>query len=72
MMNDQQYEMDVAKDETDSVRMARICLPEMDSVNPNLRFTTEAPEEFERGRLPTLDFVIWMVDGIIYHSYFEN
>jgi hypothetical protein len=34
-------------------------------VNENLRFTTEAPEEFERRRLPTLDFVIWMVDGII-------
>jgi hypothetical protein len=72
MMDDQQYKIDMAKDEPDSVRMARICLPAMDSVNPNLRFTTEAPEEFARGRLPTLDFVIWMVDGIIYHSYFEK
>ena len=52
--------------------MARRCLPAMNSVNQDLRFTTEAPEDFERERLPTLDFVIWMVKGIIYHSYYEK
>ena len=72
MMDDQQYDLDVAQDEPDNVRMARICLPAMNLVNPNLRFTTEAQEEFERRRSPTLDFVIWMVDGILYHSYFEK
>jgi hypothetical protein len=44
----------------------------MNSVNRNLRFTTECPEEFDRNRLPTLDFMLWMVDGILYHSYFEK
>ena len=44
----------------------------MNFVNQNLKFTTEAPEDFPRNRLPTLDFVIWMVDGILYHSYFEK
>ena len=54
------------------MRMARICLPAMNAVNKDLRFTTESPEEFEGGRLPTLDFVIWAVNGILYHSYFEK
>ena len=37
-----------------------------------MRFTREAPEDFPKSRLPTLDFVIWMVKGIIYHSYYEK
>ena len=37
-----------------------------------LRFTTEAPEDFNKNRLPTLDFALWMVDGILFHSYFEK
>ena len=37
-----------------------------------MRFTTEAPEDFTNKRLPTLDFVIWMVDGILLHSYYEK
>ena len=41
-------------------------------MNGNLRFTTEAPEDFKKDRLPTLDFVLWMVDGILFDSYFEN
>jgi hypothetical protein len=41
-------------------------------VNKDLKFTTEAPEEFHQGRLPTLDFVLWLVNGILYHSYFEK
>ena len=72
VMDEEQYAIDVRDNEDDNVRMARVCLPAMNSVNPNLRFTTEAPEDFPRKRLPTLDFVIWMVDGILYHSYFEK
>ena len=33
---------------------------------------TEAPEDFSRDRLPTLDFVLWMIDGILFHSYYEK
>ena len=52
--------------------MERICLLEINSVNRNFKFTTECPEEFEKNRLPTLDFMLWMVDGILYHSYFKK
>ena len=72
MMDTEQYKLDKENDEPDNIRMARICLPAMNSVNRNLRFTTECPEEFDRNRLPTLDFMLWMVDGILYHSYFEK
>jgi hypothetical protein len=62
MFNDQleeeQYERDVEEDAPENIRMVRICLPAMNSVNDDLKFTTEAPEEFSKKRLPTLDFVI--------------
>ena len=70
--NDEHLQEDNNKNEPDNVRMARICLPAMNSINPNLRFTTEAPEEFPKNRLPTLDFVLWMHEGLLYHSYFEK
>ena len=52
--------------------MARICLDAMNSISSDLQFTTEAPEEFGKSRLPTLDFELWLVAGIILHSYFEK
>ena len=59
--------------ESTNQRMARICLPAMNSVNPNLEFTVEAPEDFEQERLPTLDFTLWQEkDGTINHSYFQK
>ena len=41
-------------------------------MNDNLKFTTEAPEDFPRKRLPTLDFMIWMKRGLLFHTYFEK
>ena len=60
VIDDEQLKKDLENEEPDNVRMARICLPAMNSINKDLRFTTEAPEDFPRNRLPTLDFVIWM------------
>jgi hypothetical protein len=42
-----------------SRRMARICHPIMNSVNKDLKFTTEVAEDFEDGRLPTLEPKKW-------------
>ena len=39
-----------------NARMARICLPAMEDVNPDLKFTTEVESDFPDGWLPTLDF----------------
>jgi hypothetical protein len=69
VMNEEQYERDVEEDAPKKIKMVRICLPAMNSVNGDLKFTTKAPEEFSKKRLPTLDFVIWMVNWILYHSY---
>jgi hypothetical protein len=45
----------------------------MNSVNPDLQFTVETAEDFEDGRLPTLDFDMWVDEGgVIKHSYFEK
>ena len=44
----------------------------MSRVNEDLKFTTEAPEDFPESKLPTLDFKLWSIAGIILHSYFEK
>ena len=56
VMDQEQLERDKEADEPDNVRMTRICLPAMNSVNKDMKFTTEAPEDFPKKRLPTLDF----------------
>ena len=42
--------------ETSNERMGRVCLPAINSINRDLVFTKEVPEEFEENKLPTLDF----------------
>ena len=71
-MDDEQLERDIEENEPENVRMAKRCLPAMNSINQDLKFTTEAPEDFPNNRLPTLDFVLWLVDGILFHSYYEK
>jgi hypothetical protein len=72
VMSDEQLRIDIEEDEPDNVRMKKRCLPAMNSINEDLKFTTEAPEDFPSNRLPTLDFVLWLVDGILLHTYFEK
>ena len=55
-----------------SRRMATICHPIMNSINPDLVFTTEVAEDFVNGRLPSLDFTMEIVKGEIIHSYYEK
>ena len=68
-------EMDEArrnKGETTNQRMARVLKPAMDSINPDLVFTTESQEDFENERLPTLDFEMWLTKDGIMHSYYPK
>ena len=58
--------------ESDDQRMARVCLPAMNSINPDLQFTVETQDDFERQRLPTLDFELWKEGNLIRHSYFQK
>ena len=59
--------------ESNNRRMSRICLPAINSINKDLEFTSEVPEDFEDGRLPTLDTNWWQLeDYTISHSYFEK
>ena len=58
--------------ETDSQRMARVCLPCMNDISEDLVFTVECEDDFPEKRLPTLDFYLWVVGGIILWSYFEK
>ena len=51
---------DEVSTETPNARMARICLPAMNAINPDLEFTIEIPEDFPLCRLPTQDFLLWL------------
>ena len=53
------YEKDVEmrnKGENRNARMVRLLMPLINSINRDLVFTAEIPEDFATGRLPTLDF----------------
>ena len=60
--------------ESNNEFMARILIKAMNSVNKDLKFTTETPEHFEKERLPTLDFELWIEKetGKVHHSYFQK
>ena len=59
--------------ESTNARMARLCLPAINTVNKDLVFTAEIPEDFEDKRLPTLDFLLWLCkNGLLNHSYFQK
>ena len=44
----------------------------MNSVSPDLVFTTETEKEFSNGRLPTLSFQMWSDRSGLRHSFFEK
>ena len=50
---------DMARNETNEWRMARICLVAMNSINEDLEFTIEVVSDFGDNRMPTLDFLLW-------------
>ena len=59
--------------ETDDARMSRILNPAMNSVNEDLKFTTEIREDFMDEKLPTLDCKLWFdEDWTVNHTYFEK
>ena len=61
------------ENESDNRRMARVCLPAMNSINEDLEFTAEVPEDFKDEKLPTLDFKTWPeLDKTLNFVYFEK
>ena len=49
------------------------CRKAMNSINPDIQFTTEVAEDYPEQRLPTLDTYIWVDEfGIVRHSYFQK
>ena len=59
--------------ESTNQRMGRICLEAMNSINIDLEFTMETPEDFPREQLPTLDFKLWQEpDKKLNHCYYQK
>ena len=63
---------DLARNETNEKRMARICLVAMNSINVDLVFTVEVASDFQDNRLPTLDFFFWPEWWGLNHSFYEK
>ena len=62
---------DLARNETNERRMARICLVAMNSLNVDRVFTVEVASDFADNRLPTLDFYLWPEWWGLNHSFYE-
>ena len=59
--------------ESKDTRMARVCLPATDAINPDLKFTVATQEEHPDNQMPTLDFKSWLLqNGHIHHTYYEK
>ena len=72
MKKDEWLEEDKAENVSDEQRTARELKKAMNSIFPNIQFTTEIPEDFHDGRLPTLDCTIWLENGRIMYSFYEK
>ena len=61
--------------ESRNARMIRLIMPIINSINPDLTFTAEQPDDFESGRMPTLDFEMWQ-EGAggeeLCHNYYQK
>ena len=68
---EEEDDLKAGEGESRDARMARILQPVMNSINGDLVFTTELPEDFEDERLPTLDFKMWLEeDWEINHTFY--
>ena len=52
--------------------MARILVDMMNSMMSFLNFTVEVGDDFEDGKLPTLDLKVWIQDGVIEYEFYEE
>jgi hypothetical protein len=59
--------------ESATSRMETECRKAMNSINPDIQFTTETAYDFPNGRLATLDTEVWVEEGgILRHSYYQK
>ena len=59
-------------DETGTARTARLLAQVMNSLERDLRFTTETAEDFPSGTLPTLDYQVWKEVTLVHAQEEEN
>ena len=57
---------------TKTARTANVLNSVMNSIHPELKFTMETCEDFESGKLPTLDTQIWMEGKKLMYEFYEK
>ena len=58
---DDDKNLEKIENETSNKRMARLCGPAMNAINPDLVFTSEIPEVFKDYKVPTMDCKSWQL-----------
>lgn len=61
-MSVDQLKEDLESMESDMTRTAKVLRDAMNSICPDLSFTTETSDDFPEKTLPTLDYQMWVVD----------
>ena len=72
MVWSKEQEADDTMNSTWTNRTARAIKDIVNSSNKMLRCTVETCEDFEDGRLPTLDTNIWMERGRVFNTFYEK
>ena len=64
---------DAEREESDKARTTREILRVMNSIYRHINFTSESPEDFPDGKIPTLDTSLWLEsNGEIRYDFFEK
>ena len=66
------YEEDIESGKSDHERTELEVRKAMNSVSPDLVFTTETENDFQNKRLPTLSFQMWSDETGLRHSFYEK
>ena len=71
--NDEWKKEDEESPESNEMRTSKELEKVMNSIFPNIQFEIEVPEQFSDGRLPTLDFSLWInEENILMYNYYEK
>ena len=63
---------DEAAGTSSTTRTAGILVDMMNSMMSFLNFPVEVGDDFEDGKLPTLDLKVWIQDGVIEYEFYEK
>ena len=70
--NKMEYKENVITNDSDEKRTMKTLMEVADSIDQNIQFTTDSPENHIDGRMPVLDLKVWVSNGKLLHSFYKK